>query len=642
MSIKAEIINQFVGFGNDVPRSRSEYYRGMGVLRGAYGLVFGQRLYQWKDASDFADITLNDITSMCVAEGIPVGDSSKSGKYVFFNDVNANFLQSLSGVLTPEVPHRSQQTQNGRGMITDQKGRVLYFHSRYLGMFDPESTNYTTGSVSVTNGSTTITGSGTNWDSSMVDKAFRLNGGNKFYRISAFVSTTQLTLANSYGEATASGQSYTINTAWDDKWKDFGSDMAQPFKGGSAYCPSETYEDTVLIGRNNKIVTLNTVTDTITTDASPAFELPEGFDILHIHKGATGILLAGEFRGKTQLVLWDNDSTRSIAPWIEIDEPLISATKWRGGWVIITTRRIYYTNGYSLTLIAENILDSSSNPLGSLSNYPNTSLVDGNDLYFSQTINQSGKRRAGLYRFNLVTKVFEFVPRLDINLVDTYVSCIFKYDPYSRLFCGSSGITYLSNYPAPVQSYITNPVGQGVNTKIAEGLKVPLHVDSRWLNSQAEINFTMVAKISPMDKAIKKYMQVKTTMTAYDTIVVNGTSWDAPAVGDELEFLEDENAGITRNVTAVSGAGTATMTITVDRDFPEYSTTNAVIVITPFRLIGIKNYSDITVLPKDVYFNIKNKVKGRKFMIKFEIYDADTPIEVLPFMFIYDDKGVIE
>lgn len=69
---------------------------------------------------------------------------------------------------------------------------------------------YTTGTVTITNASTTLTGSGTTFTSAMVGRKFCLATGGPFYRISAYVSATQLTLARAYQETTASGSGFTI------------------------------------------------------------------------------------------------------------------------------------------------------------------------------------------------------------------------------------------------------------------------------------------------------------------------------------------------------------------------------------------------------------------------------------------------
>lgn len=69
---------------------------------------------------------------------------------------------------------------------------------------------YRTGTVSVTNGATTVTGSGTNWiDGAAVGEAF-IGPDAKVYEIAAVISATQITLATAYQGTTQTGQSYQI------------------------------------------------------------------------------------------------------------------------------------------------------------------------------------------------------------------------------------------------------------------------------------------------------------------------------------------------------------------------------------------------------------------------------------------------
>lgn len=69
---------------------------------------------------------------------------------------------------------------------------------------------YRTGTVSVTNGSTTVTGSGTNWiDGAAVGEAF-IGPDAKVYEIASIASATQITLATPYQGTTQTGQSYQI------------------------------------------------------------------------------------------------------------------------------------------------------------------------------------------------------------------------------------------------------------------------------------------------------------------------------------------------------------------------------------------------------------------------------------------------
>ena len=69
---------------------------------------------------------------------------------------------------------------------------------------------YSTGTVTVTQDSTTVTGAGTTFTSDMVDRVFKVGTGDEQYRISAFVSTTELTLEKAYIGSTATAQAYNI------------------------------------------------------------------------------------------------------------------------------------------------------------------------------------------------------------------------------------------------------------------------------------------------------------------------------------------------------------------------------------------------------------------------------------------------
>src|SRR3990167_8348483 len=69
---------------------------------------------------------------------------------------------------------------------------------------------YTTNTVTVANGSTTVTGATTTFTSAMVGRKIRIGAENAYYRISAFVSTTELTLEVAYQGSLTSGNTYSI------------------------------------------------------------------------------------------------------------------------------------------------------------------------------------------------------------------------------------------------------------------------------------------------------------------------------------------------------------------------------------------------------------------------------------------------
>lgn len=73
---------------------------------------------------------------------------------------------------------------------------------------------YTTGTVAVTNGSTTVTGTGTAFTTgtnAAVDEVIRVGTDSSYYRIASVDTATQLTLRSAYAGDTASGASYRIS-----------------------------------------------------------------------------------------------------------------------------------------------------------------------------------------------------------------------------------------------------------------------------------------------------------------------------------------------------------------------------------------------------------------------------------------------
>jgi hypothetical protein len=91
-------------------------------------------------------------------------------------------------------------------LVVDNSNRI----QKYRGS---TNANYTTGTISVTNGSATVTGSGTSWSTATNAEAgeyIKLPDG-KWYRIISVGSNTSITIELSYQGSTLSGQTYTIS-----------------------------------------------------------------------------------------------------------------------------------------------------------------------------------------------------------------------------------------------------------------------------------------------------------------------------------------------------------------------------------------------------------------------------------------------
>ncbi|MBY6164203.1 hypothetical protein KUV73_25275, partial [Mameliella alba] len=117
---------------------------------------------------------------------------------------------------------------------------------------------YKTGTVTVANGSDTVTGSGTAWvANARVGQAFALDGSAAQYEIAAVVSDTELRLARAYLGSSQSAQAYAIipvvgfyRQAYDAlsaavaQWSAYaGTALAGLFKDGTAAAPGIGFED---------------------------------------------------------------------------------------------------------------------------------------------------------------------------------------------------------------------------------------------------------------------------------------------------------------------------------------------------------------------------------------------------------------
>ena len=76
-------------------------------------------------------------------------------------------------------------------------------------ILDYGASDYTTGTISVNNGSDTVTGSGTSWSSDMVGRHIKIS--DFWYEITAVNSTTELEIRPEFGGSNVSGDSYQIS-----------------------------------------------------------------------------------------------------------------------------------------------------------------------------------------------------------------------------------------------------------------------------------------------------------------------------------------------------------------------------------------------------------------------------------------------
>ena len=79
-----------------------------------------------------------------------------------------------------------------------------------VNVVDLANTDYTTGTVSITNGSAIVTGSGTTFTAAMVGRYIKVNADGNWHKIASYTSATVITLEREYGGTTVTGGAYTI------------------------------------------------------------------------------------------------------------------------------------------------------------------------------------------------------------------------------------------------------------------------------------------------------------------------------------------------------------------------------------------------------------------------------------------------
>lgn len=84
---------------------------------------------------------------------------------------------------------------------------TIYYKKRVI---DLSNADYTTGTITATNGSTTIAGAGTTFTAAMVGRYIKVNEDGYWYKITAFTNATTITIEQNYQGTTAAGAGYTI------------------------------------------------------------------------------------------------------------------------------------------------------------------------------------------------------------------------------------------------------------------------------------------------------------------------------------------------------------------------------------------------------------------------------------------------
>lgn len=141
-----------------------------------------------------------------IANGADAGEIQDALDYLAAGEGGVVFLRNGTYIFDADISVPSNctlQGETGDGVVLDADGAAVQL--KVIG-----TDVYSTGTITVSNGDTTVTGSGTTWDVSMVGQSIHLRG--IYYVITAVNSTTELEIEAPYESFDLSGSIYSIAT----------------------------------------------------------------------------------------------------------------------------------------------------------------------------------------------------------------------------------------------------------------------------------------------------------------------------------------------------------------------------------------------------------------------------------------------
>ena len=157
------------------------------------------------------DITANKITAAGTSVVVSPGDSIQDA----IDEVNTAgggevLLESGTHTLSDDLTMYSYIRLAG----VSSENSIIDCNSGAYSILIKGSNAYTTGTISINNGSTTVTGSGTTFTSAMVGRDIKIKG--LWFPIAAVTDSTHLTIGLNYIGPNLSGESYTIASVVED------------------------------------------------------------------------------------------------------------------------------------------------------------------------------------------------------------------------------------------------------------------------------------------------------------------------------------------------------------------------------------------------------------------------------------------
>lgn len=423
-------------------------------------------------------------------------------------------------------------------------------------------------------------------------------------------------------------------TVFTDNWKDLGTAV-------TGFKDATRFEEWVVVAHGNKLAALNTNDDSINTSA---FTMPTGFVIRCVKSNRTGILVGANVGNQGVLLLWSVGETRSISPWTWLNENIqcIVPETINGGWYVITTKGIYYTNGYTLEPVFKEQMDASliGQSLFNSALLPQSADIVGNQLVFWGDGGQLNRNRDGLYLLDLGTRGLSFAPCSNSCQYRVTPGAVFNdslyrvHTSYETAAPARKYIAFLDT--AALQAFVIVPGGTAnSNLKVAQGVQLNFGLRSRDDTVEAAFTITATVKLYDFKRLLWNTAETNAVSSSADKIRVNGTTFTAQ-VGDEVTVLEGQNAGQIRHIQSIANDGLSTEEWTLDSALTGNTENTIRLSVCPFQKISTQTISNAIEL-RDLYFDAKNRITARKYLIKIVFESSLFLPDLSEVLFLYND-----
>lgn len=439
------------------------------------------------------------------------------------------------------------------------------------------------------------------------------------------------------------GMLATDGTTYTDSWKDFG-------EAATEYRPADTYEDWVVFGNNNKLAVLNVTDDSFN---AAAFTMPSGFVNRAVKSNRTGVLVAFNYQNRGVAFLWDVRTLRSISDWMWFDHKIQSVCKTGDGWTITTMKEQWLTNGYALVrklpAFPDTLIQSQN-----FNTLPQGTLYTDGKLLTANTDQGSlfTRHKSGLYVLDLTTEKYTFLS--PGQKADMTMGALFQDSSsttllsYSTVTPAAVKLVELKNDTPTQATCIVGPFGKSPGKKAAASISLELApsllAQSLFQNTAEIATADVSVKIYNFRRQLWAYGYTNAEAPATNKLAVSGTvvSFNNAKVGDEVTVLSGLNAGQIRHITAITGRNTTSEVWTLDSALPVTTESGVYLNIQPYQLVRkqtftASNYEDMA----DLLFDVKNRIKGRKYLVKIVIENVTAlPLTLQSVTLTYDEQGV--